>query len=363
MKKLITVILFALASLAIAQEAPEYLDLAKQAVELNDLEKGLEAIRSGLDKYPLDHDLRSYEVRILLWQKTFALAEQKIDLLLAYYPDDHEALQLKAVAYWWQEDWANLRNTSSYALKLYQDDLFFQEKLLIALSELGQHKGVKETYRQMTQKNELIDKLNFESTLNHHQRVGTNVSHSEFSNAFAPWTLTSLKYHREAKTSWSLAGTYGNMFGISGTMIESTVYPTIGKRLSGFINASYSHSTIFPRYRVGGELVSSMGNAELAAGARWMNFSETNDHIFIYTAGVGMYFGSFYSSYKAYLADFKGNTDNVTHTLLLRRIIGHRYHYLQLNLSEGTTPLQVNNFSEVFLTQYSVVAQASTHCF
>ncbi len=347
MRKLLSIIFTIAVWVSFAQDKSQFLQEAKKAVESRNLEEALHTVEVGLDRYPTDHDLRAYQARILLWQGQYEIAEQKIELLLAYYPEDYEGLTLKTTGLWWQEEWVQLRNTSQKALEIYTDDSFFQEKLLISLHELKQHKQVRSEYSNIKDKNDRIESLNFESKLNYHQRMGTSFNYAYFSNSFSPWILTKLEYHKETNHSWSVTGTYGSMFDETGTMIEGTLYPKISPKLTGYINASFSNSSIFPTYRVGGELVGTIGKAEITGGSRWMNFKETDKDIFIYTAGIGAYLGKFYGSYKAYLADFQGNTENVTHTLFLRRTLDHRYHYIQLNLSEGTTPLQVNNFSEI----------------
>ena len=347
MKQKLAVISILVSTLSFGQGALHFLDRAKTQVEAGNLEEALLILDEGLEVYSNDHDLMAYGARVLLWKKAFTEATSKIEELLLHYPNDYEGLELKSTTFLWQEEWEGLKKACKEALKTYKEDPLFQERFLIALNELEQHREVRKAYATIEDKNERIQAINFDSRLSQHQRIGASYRYSHFTNGFSPWQITRINYHREGKHPWSIAGIYGNMFDMGGTMVKSSVYPRINQYFSGYVSVSYSNATIFPTYRVGGELIGRIKKVELSGGARWMNFSETKVDLLIYTAGVGLYFGNYFVNYKAYLTDFQGEADNLTHTLLLRRILDHRYHYIQLNLSEGTTPLQVNNLSEV----------------
>ncbi len=347
MRQKLLIILILVGGLTYGQDASYFLNAAKNEVESGNLDKAYTKIKEGQNSYPNDHDLMAYESRILLWKKEYASAASSIEKLFLSYPNDYEGFELKSTAYLWQEQWLELKRTSENALSIYRDDPSFQEKLLYALNGLNEHKKVRETYNQIEHKNARMDAINFDAKLSDHQRVGTSYRYSHFTNSFDPWQFARVNYHREGKNPWSIAGTYGNMFGLNGSMFEAQIYPKIDKHIHAYFSASYSNSIIFPRLRIGGEVTGKVGKMEIIAGTRWMNFRATNIDLFIHSLGLGTYFGNYYANYKANLTDSNGDMNNLTHTLFIRRFFDHRFHFVQLNLSEGTTPLQVNNLSEI----------------
>ena len=341
------IISFFMTTLSFGQDAFQFLQEAKDASRAERLDQALSKVELGLMHYPEDHDLLAYGARILLWKKEYKLAEQRIGKLFINHPNDYEGLVLKTTALLWQERWQELRALCEEALKVYENDSFFQEKRLMALNELEEHQQVRKVYQSIQDKNERMKAIHFDSKLNSHQRIGTSYRYSHFTNSFSPWQIARIDYHNQGKNPWSVSGIYGNMFDSNGTMLEGNLYPRINQKIDAYVTASYSQATIFPRFRLGGELIGKVAKAEISAGARWMNFKASNLDLLIYTAGLGTYFSNYYANYKVYLTDIQGNRNNLTHTFLIRRFIGHRYHYVQLNFSEGTTPLQVNNLSEV----------------
>ncbi|MBA3645200.1 MAG: YaiO family outer membrane beta-barrel protein [Gemmatimonadaceae bacterium] len=85
-----------------------------------------------------------------------------------------------------------------------------------------------------------------------------------------PWRLGSIGLARSTPVG-SLVGrlNWANRFAKSGTQLEADVYPRINDRMYAYLNAGYSASSIFPAWRFGGELFSTLPDAwEASLGFR-----------------------------------------------------------------------------------------------
>ncbi|MEP4496443.1 MAG: YaiO family outer membrane beta-barrel protein [Ekhidna sp.] len=348
MKKIIFLLTMLVFLAGMAQNKPEeHLLKAKKWSEVKLYDQALKAIGKGLEEFPEDHDLKSYKIRILLWQKDFDRADNKIESLLNDYPNDYETLQLKATSYWWSNNWIRLKETSRSSLVHYPNDPFFQEKEIIALWELKEYKEASKRFSTIDVASSLSTRLALISKLYNHQRVGIDFIYSHFNNTFSPWSVIRASYHNEAKHSWSLGVSHGNMFSQNGVSFDGAFYPSFGKTFRAVIDLGGSDSEIFPEYRAGAELIADVRKLEFRAGSRIMSFKFSENQIFIHTAGMGIYKGDYYANYKAYLAQLDNRSNDLTHTFLIRRNFSNRFHYIQINASRGTTPLQVSNFSEI----------------
>lgn len=346
MKKIFYILFISLSTSLCAQEAADLLKQAKQLVSDGAPAKSLAIIQQGLQSFPGDHDLLAYQARILLWEKEYAKADLVLNELQANYPNDYEVFELTITRNYWSERWAQLETATTHALSSFPKDLNFQEKKLLALIKQKKYNEANAYYQALGVTNVEIEALGRQVKLYYHDQVGVSTRYSYFDRVLSPWVEGQLAYRHTAKNSWNASATYADMFDEDGVRFNGEYYPTLTKNLYGFLSAGVSNAAIFPQYQYGAELTYRLKSLELAGGARRLKFKGQDDLINMVTLAAGYYLGQYYANYKAYFTTLEA-TGELTHSLLLRRFLKNRFHYLQLNVTNGGTPLQVTNFSEV----------------
>lgn len=362
MKKLTIVLLMAGTLSASAQTVNEFLKEARTLSEQKDYESALDVISKGLDVHLGDGDLEIYKARVLLWKGDFFNTEKELYKLLADYPESHEVHLLNNNLYLWQEEWDNLLDASNAALEYFSDDEVFITRKVIALKNQKNYKEALVASKSIGKKSAPLMAIIDEIKMFNHQQVGLGVVHSQFSNTFKPWTTGKIEYQNVSKNSFNVAATYASMFNQSGTSLNAEYYPRLSKRLSGFFEAGASPSVILPQYRLGAEVIMEAGKMEFSGGTKFLKFKDQADVITMATVGLGWYYNKFYSNLKGYLTTIE-STQSTTGSLLVRRTFKNRYHYLQINLSQGATPLQINNFSEISRINSTTILLSYSHYF
>lgn len=343
MKKLTFLVLYLIATCLYAQTDMHVLNEAKEYAEKDNYEQALRRIDQGLELYPGHYDLLSYKIRLLLWDGQYDKAEQVTDQLLKGYPEDQETLELKLTGLLWQEDWMGLLVQSDEVLKVYPEAekfLIYKAKAHIGLSE---HEAAKQILDRVSDPAAQV--LRDQLFLSRHDFAGVSASYSRFSEVFEPWTLFTATYGHTGKHSWDLSTTYGQMFSQTGIRVNANAYPSITPKLSAFVEAGYSPSSIFSNVELGAELIQSIWKFALTGGLKFMRF-EGNEEVYIYKGGVGYYFGENYASYRVYHTRILDDP-SFTHLVTLRHYFSSRYHSVELRGALGATPVQVNTLLEV----------------
>lgn len=158
---------------------------------------------------------------------------------------------------------------------------------------------------------------------------------------YGPWHLL----------SFDLAGKYefGTIIGrinyanrsfgsrvIAGAQYELDVYPKITKGLYAYLNAGYSSSPVFPKYRFGGELYKSLPYSfEISAGFRHLRFSRKN--VPIYTGSLGKYHGNYWISLKPFVTS-KVSGLSLSGMLSIRKYLGIAEEYYGFMIGYGSSP-------------------------
>ena len=82
-------------------------------------------------------------------------------------------------------------------------------------------------------------------------------------------------------------------------------YPRISPTFYTYVNAGYSGSDIFPKYRGGFSLFANLPAAfEAELGFRYLYFS---DAVWVYTASLGKYYSNFWFNLRTYLTPGEGD--------------------------------------------------------
>ena len=329
-----------------AQQVVQYLDSARSLAKQEAYQKAEKVLMKGLQKHENDHDLLAYHVRLQLWQHDYEKAEQAINHLFSLFPEGREGFELVTTLHLWQENWQELLYWSERALAGESENLDFQYRKLLALVRMGARQRAYAFFLFLESPDSRARQLIRELRLRYHDRLALSFSHARFDETLNPWTLVSLAYHRASENSWNVTGTFGQMFDQTGASIAATHYGRLSKVFTSVIDVGGGKGEIFPQLNGGAELSGSFGKTSLMLGARALYFEGEAETVKIFTFGAAQYFRDYYFRYKAYHS-FIENTGEVTHTMMFRRFFTNRFHFLQLNGTEGNVPLRISNFDEV----------------
>lgn len=345
-----------------AQEGPlAILEKAKLQSVHKHYEKAEKIINEGLEIYPADFDLLSYQVRLKLWQQDFEGAALKLNDMLAKYPDNYEVLFLNCTMYWWQNDWQQLSASADVALEWFPGNQYFIEKKMLALFNMQAYMEAKQYYSQMETPGPVLEEVYKQVMLKDHHQLKLLGSYASFDEVFTPWIIGGLSYQRTGKRTWIATISQGKLFDETGTRFEGMAYTPIVRDLRAIVGVGYSPSAVFPTLDLNAELVRKLASFELRLGGRFLQFEEENTSARILTYGVDKYFPKLYTNYKGFLLNEGDRNGTFTHSILVRYFLSSKYHYLQVNGSTGTTPRQVNSFQEVSRTEANAIQLTYSH--
>jgi YaiO family outer membrane protein len=161
---------------------------------------------------------------------------------------------------------------------------------------------------------------------------------------FGPWHLFSFDLSKKLKWGTVIGRiNYANRnfssISKSGPQFEIDLYPRISKGFYAYVNGGYSSSSVFPKYRFGGELYKSLPSGfEISAGARYLDFSTAN--VLIYTGNLGKYYKNYWFSLRPFITSKTSGID-ISGILLIRKYQNNPRNYISLLLGIGSSPIEL----------------------
>lgn len=152
---------------------------------------------------------------------------------------------------------------------------------------------------------------------------------------FGPWHLASFDLSKKLKWGTVIGRiNYANRnftsISKSGPQFEIDLYPKITKGFYAYVNGGYSSSSVFPKYRFGGELYKSLPSGfEISAGARYLDFSTAK--VLIYTGNLGKYYKNYLFSLRPFVTSKTSGID-ISGILLIRKYQNNPRNYISLLL-------------------------------
>ena len=177
-------------------------------------------------------------------------------------------------------------------------------------------------------------------------RLGVDYSHVHFDTLLSPWDLVTTSLSRKT-TPLALIGSvnYAHRFRRSGWQFEGEAYPHLSSKAYAYLDAAWSQSASFPRWRGGAELYGNLPAAwELSAGWRQLHFTDTEVRIF--TGSVGKYAGNYYATLRPYVSRSEGKTSRSAY-LTVRRYGATADDFAGVQVGYGSTPTTVSTLAEV----------------
>ncbi len=316
----------------------------REAAFAGDREKGRTYLLQALEIAPDYTDVRIFLARTYLWDEMKAKAEETVQPLLEKDPDNAEAILVMFDAAFWNKDnhsalqWAEkgLRKNATN-----KELLIKRAKALGALERFDDAVTVLDGLLQrFPGDNEVLQLRNdFKGNLKSNTLTALTTQDFYTDEAFGNASLYSLQYGRRTGAGAFFARVnQSQRFGSSGWQGEVEAYPTLGKKLYGYINYGYSSSSLFPEHRAGAEAYANLPHAfEASAGMRYLYYSSGAD-VVMYTITVGKYFGSYWLSGRIFVTP--GDATGVSTSALLqaRRYFSNANHFLGISGGFGFSP-------------------------
>lgn len=307
--------------------------------------------------YSGDPDISFFTARDLAFAGERQIARDTLEHILTKYPDYIDVRCLLAKTYSWDNDyeearlqfnriisgdkknkdvWIGAIKNEQYAKNL-NIALGLSNKALIYLKEDSDILALRTQLLEEIAAKQLLQNVLKETKIEdkNTQSITLYTQGEVFDEQLDPMYYGALEYKKEA--SWGVLVprlNFNRRFNIDGIQAEIDAYPRFNKTLSGYINYGYSASKIFPRHRIGGEVLKELPKAmEASLGFRHLSF-ETDDAT-ILTGTFGLYTGNYYAVLRPYVIPDSKKGLGLSGNLLVRRYLKDGNNFLGLNLVYG----------------------------
>jgi YaiO family outer membrane protein len=307
--------------------------------------------------YNGDPDASYFVARDLAFAGDRGTARDTLEQILSKYPDYTDVRCLLAKTYSWdneydkarlqfnritseerknKEVWIGAIKNEQYAKNL-NIALGMTNKALLFLTDDADILNLKADIIKQIEEQQLLQNV-LKATKNedtNKQSITLSTQSEVFDAELDAMYYGSLEYKKEA--NWGVLIprlTFNRRFNINGVQAEVDAYPTFSKTLSGYLNYGFSTSAIFPRHRIGGEVLKELPKAmEVSVGFRHLSFE--NDDATILTGTFGIYRGNYYAVFRPYVVPDSRKGIGVSGNLLVRRYLKDGNNFLGLNLVYG----------------------------
>ncbi len=286
-------------------------------------ETARDTLKKILIEYPEYTDVRSLLAKTYSWDQEYDTARLEFNRITSKERENLEA-------------WIGAIKNEQYA-KNYHIALGLTNKALSYLPENKSLSNLKEEILQQIADQQLLQnvlkKTKIEEERNQSMTVYTQAE--VFDKELDPMYYGALEYQK--KTKWGVLIprlNYQRRFNINGIQGEVDAYPRFSKSLSGYFNYGYSGAAIFPKHRIGGELVKELPKAmEASLGFRHLIFDQ--DDATILTGTFGLYRGNYYAVLRPYVIPSAKKGLGLSGNMLLRKYLRDGNNFWGVNLVYG----------------------------
>ncbi len=286
-------------------------------------EEARDTLKQILSKYPEYTDVRCLLAKTYSWDNDFDEARLQFNRITSDERTNKE-VWIGAIK---NEQYAKNFNIAvglcNKALIYLEDD----EEIIALKAQILEQMEAQQLLQNVLKETKIEDKTNQAITLYTQGEV--------FDEQLDPMYYGALEYKKE--TSWGVLIprlNFNRRFTIDGIQAEVDAYPKFNKTLSGYFNYGFSSSQIFPRHRIGGEVLKELPKAmEASLGFRHLSFD--TDEATILTGTFGIYRGKYYTVLRPYLIPDSKKGLGISGNLLVRRYLKDGNNFLGMNLVYG----------------------------
>lgn len=276
-----------------------------------------------LTRYPYYTDVQCLLAKTYSWDQEFDTARAEFNRITSKEKENKEV-------------WIGAIKNEQYAKNLHIA-LGLANKALLYLEKDTDILSLKaEILKQIADTQLLQNKLKATKIAEERTQAFTMYTEGEvFDQVLDPMYYGAIEYRKETKWGVLLPRiNFNRRFNINGVQAEIDAYPKISKSLSGYLNYGFSNSEIFPKHRVGAEVVKELPKAmELSLGFRYLSF--VSDDATILTGSFGLYRGNYYVSLRPFVVPDALKGIGISGSLLVRRYFKDGNNWLGMNLGYG----------------------------
>ena len=192
--------------------------------------------------------------------------------------------------------------------------------------------------------------------------TGVSYALQSFTSDIAPWHFGSASVGtRDSAGTYIARINYARRFGSAGVQGEIEAYPRFTDHVYGYLDFGYSRDGVFPEWRTGAELFTSLPDAyEGSLGYRQFRF-KGGDPVTLLTGSLGKYAGNYWFSLRPYVRSL-GDDKSVSASLYARRYYEDGDHYVGARVGVGSTPSDqlAPDQAVVRTNSFSAAVQGST---
>lgn len=313
--------------------------LARQKAFDGQRDEARQLCAAVLRRNPSYLDARILMGRTYAWDQKWDEARRELQKVLAELPSHRDALTALTDVELWSERFSPALETADRALRSYPSGEEFLVRKVRALKGLARENEALLVLNSLEDLNPSLGDIaelraSIKSTAMK-SGIGMNYAADRFSDTYGPMNSAFLELSRRTSYGSLFARlNYANRFGTNGIQVETDIYPRLTDGIYAYLNYGYSTSDLYPRHRAGAELYTKLPSSlEGSVGLRHLYFSPVSS-LTIYTASLGLYFGSYWISARPY---FIPNDAGVTKSasLTLRRYLGSAENFVSLNVGAG----------------------------
>jgi len=296
---------------------------ARDLAFAGNMDSARDTLKRVLTKYPDYTDVRCLLAKTYSWDNEFDEARLQFNRITSGERENKEV-------------WIGAIKNEQYAKNL-NIALGMANKALLFLKYDADILALKSEIMQQIEEKQLLQNVlkNTKKEDANNQAITISTQGEVFDAELDPMYYGALEYKKEM--NWGVLIprlNFNRRFNINGVQVEVDAYPTFSKTLSGYINYGFSGSKIFPRHRMGGEVLKELPKAmEVSLGFRHLSFE--NDEATILTGTFGIYRGNYYAVLRPYVVPDSRKGLGVSGNLLVRRYLKDGNNFLGLNLVYG----------------------------
>ena len=317
----------------------ELFSLAREKAFAGQREEARGLCRTILARSPSYSDARILLGRVYAWDGRWEEARVEFRRVLQEKPAYKDALLALLDVEIWDEKYDRALNTVNEELSSRPSDEDLLLKKVRALKGLGRDEEALLILNKLEDLNpslaEIATLRKSISSTSMSNGIGINYASDRFSDTYDPMEYAYLQLSRRTALG-SLFGrvNYSSRFGTHGAQVETDLYPRLADGVYAYLNYGYSNSDLFPKHRAGAEIYTKLpASYEGSVGLRHLYFGPSSS-VSIYTGSLGLYFGSYWLSFRPYFIPNNAGLSKSA-SLTLRRYLGDAESFLSLRAGAG----------------------------
>ncbi|MES2690553.1 MAG: YaiO family outer membrane beta-barrel protein [Bacteroidota bacterium] len=324
-----------------AQGVDSLFQQARSCAFNGEREKAREILNRILVTSPGYSDVRILLGRTYSWDGKRNEARAEFNKVFAYDSTNAEAWSALADVELWDDKPEASLSAAENGLRFKPGNKELTVKRIKALIDMKRCGEVDQEIRKLRQTDstcaecEALKRSAFNACADKTFSVGSNIDF--FSKIYDPAIYNYIQIgYRAPKNTVIFRINQSSRFNKTGFQPELDLYPSIGKKMYGYINYGFTIYDLFPRHRLGLELYRSLPKSfEASLGLRYLSF--TSSEVFIYTGSLTKYIGNFALIGRVYITPDTRSFSR-SGSINVRRYFSDADTYIGLIFSAGLSP-------------------------